>query len=133
MDRPLRDLRMISKATPQEMVDIVRVRYPKYDRTLQSKCEHTDDYGVELTYPAFRELVIRLLGKDEWAKYKKRTDGHRNQNRITIRMDSETFRRFMAQIHQDGYDTVQSWGLELILAYINARSDETCPIFPTAR
>jgi len=124
MSNKLRDLRMTSEATPQQMVDIVRVKYPKYDKPLQSKCEHTEDYGVELTYPAFRELVIRLLGKEEWEKYKRHTDGHANRKRITIRMDDETFRRFMAQIHQDGYDTVQAWGLDHILAYINARSDD---------
>lgn len=124
MSNKLRDLRTASEATPQAMVDIVRMHYPKYDKTLQSKCEHTEDYGVELTYPAFRELVIKLLGQAEWDKYKKQTDGHKNQKRITIRMDNETFRRFMAQIHQDGYDTVQAWGMDHILAYINARSDD---------
>jgi len=124
MENQLRELRMASQATPQEMVDLVRVRYPKYDRTLQSKCEHTDLYGVELTYPAFRDLVIRLLGKAAWDQYKKRTDGHKDKKRIMIRMDDETFRRFMAQIHQDGYDTVQAWGMDHILAYINARSDD---------
>lgn len=124
MGNRLRELRMASEVTPQTMVDIVRLDYPKYDKTLQSKCEHTEDYGVELTYPAFRKLVIQLLGKAEWDKYKKYTDGHLNQKRIMIRMDDETFKRFMAQIHQDGYDTVQAWGLDHILAYINARSDD---------
>lgn len=132
MSNRLRELRLSSEATPQEMVDIVRVMYPKYDRTLQSKCEHTEDYGVELTYSAFRKLVIELLGKSAWDQYKRRTDGNRkNQKRIMIRMDDETYRRFMAQIHRDGFETVQAWGLDHILAYINARSDEPCSISPT--
>ena len=49
--------------------------YPKYDKPLQSKCERTDLYAVELTYPAFRDLCQRF-DPEGWKKYKRHTDGH---------------------------------------------------------
>lgn len=124
MGNRLRDLRSLCGATPQEMVDTVRTRYPKYDKPLQSKCEHTDLYGVELTYPAFRSLVLKYCGEESWRKYKSSTDGHTLKCRIYGRLEEEVYRRFLAQIHQDGFASVQQWLTDVILAYINGRSDD---------
>ena len=119
----LRDLRSACGATPQEMVDFVRQEYPKYDKPLQSKCEHTEDYAVELTYPAFKALY-QAFDPEGWKKYKTRTDGHTLTCRIYGRLPTDVYRRFLAQIHQDGFPTVQSWLTDHILSYINARSDD---------
>lgn len=123
MGNRLRDLRLSCGATPQELVDAVRETYPKYDKPLQSKCERTDLYAVELTYPAFRDLYQRF-DPEGWKKYKRHTDGHTLTCRVYSRLATETYRRFLAQIHQDGFASVQEWLHDAILAYINARSDD---------
>nr|DAG40395.1 MAG TPA: hypothetical protein [Caudoviricetes sp.] len=43
----LRDLRVTKKIPAKEMIDLVREHYPKYDKALQSKCEHGDEYNTE--------------------------------------------------------------------------------------
>ena len=123
MGNRLRDLRLRSGVSPQEMVEIVQKNYPKYDKPLQSKCEHTEQYAVELTYPALKALYMEY-DPETWAKYKRQTDGHRLTSRIYGRLPEEVYRRFVAQLHQDGYPTVQAWLTDHILAYINARSDD---------
>lgn len=123
MGNRLRDLRLRTGAAPQEIVDIVRKNYPKYDKPLQSKCEHTELYAVELTYPALREAYLQI-SPEAWERYKRRTDGHKLTCRIYGRLPDEIYRRFLAQIHQDGFSTVQAWLIDQILAYINARSDD---------
>lgn len=123
MGNRLRDLRLACGVTPQDMVDTVRKEYPKYDKPLQSKCEHTEDYAVELTYPAFKALCLKY-SPEEWKKYKTRTDGHVMTCRISGRLPTELYRRFIAQIHQDGFKTVQDWITDHVQAYVNARSDD---------
>ncbi len=123
MGNRLRDLRLHCGIAPQDMVDTVKVDYPKYDKPLQSKCEHTEQYAVELTYPAFKALYLKF-DPDGWEKYKRRTDGHRLTCRIYGRLPEDIYRRLLAQIHQDGFATVQDWITDHVLAYINARSDD---------
>ena len=110
MGNRLRDLRLRCDLSTQELVDTVKADYPKYDKPLQSKCERTELYAVELTYPAFKALYQKF-DPEGWKKYKTATDGH-------------IYRRFIAQIHQDGFSTVQAWIADHVLAYINARSDD---------
>ena len=124
MGNRLRDLRLSCGATPQELVDAVRELYPKYDKPLQSKCEHTDLYAVELTYPAFSDLFKRF-DPEGWAKYKRHTDGHKMTFRIYGRLPSELGRRFMAQLNQDGYKSVQDWILDHVMCYVYMRSDDS--------
>lgn len=123
MGNKLRDLRHSCGATPQEMVDFIREEYPKYDKPLQSKCEHTDLYAVELTYPAFKALYQKF-DPEGWEKYKRHTDGHLLKCRVYGRLPTEVYRRFIAQIRQDGYKTVQQWMTDVVLAYIYAPSYE---------
>ena len=60
MGNRLRDLRFRRNLSMQDMVDTVRVDYPKFDKPLQSKCERTELYAVELTYPAFKTLYMKF-------------------------------------------------------------------------
>ena len=124
MGNRLRDLRFRRNLSMQDMVDTVRVDYPKFDKPLQSKCERTELYAVELTYPAFKTLYMKF-DPEGWKKYKTATDGHLLTCRISGRLPEDIYRKFIAQIHQDGFSTVQSWITDHVLAYVNASSDDT--------
>ena len=123
MGNRLRDLRFRRNLSMQDMVDTVRVDYPKFDKPLQSKCERTELYAVELTYPAFKTLYMKF-DPEGWRKYKTATDGHLLTCRISGRLPEEIYRKFIAQIHQDGFSTVQAWITDHVLAYVNSRSDD---------
>lgn len=124
MGNRLRDLRFRRNLSMQDMVDTVRVDYPKFDKPLQSKCERTELYAVELTYPAFKTLYMKF-DPEGWKKYKTATDGHLLTCRISGRLPEDIYRKFIAQIHQDGFSTVQAWIADHVLAYVNSRSDDT--------
>lgn len=46
-DNELRCLRVDLGLPAKDMVAIVQTLYPKFDKTMQSKCERGDEYGVE--------------------------------------------------------------------------------------
>lgn len=116
MSSNLRDLRLKFSIPSQDMVDVVRTLYPKYDKPLQSKCEAPDVYGVELRRDARKALYMKY-DPEGWAKYKRRIDGHKLQNRVQCRLDDETFRRFVAKYRADGFKTAQDCLVDLIKAY----------------
>lgn len=119
MGNRLRDLRLSQSLASQEIVDTVREIYPKYDKPLQSKCEASDVYGVELRRDALKALYMKF-DPEGWKKRQKASDGHRFTCRIACRLDDETYKRLLGQIRQDGFKTVQDWMKDQVLAYINA-------------
>lgn len=44
MAEELRELRIEKQIPAKEMVAVVQTLYPKYDKTVQSKCENGDTY-----------------------------------------------------------------------------------------
>lgn len=48
MAEELRELRLSKQIPAKDMVAVVQAIYPKYDKTVQSKCENGEAYGVSL-------------------------------------------------------------------------------------
>ena len=119
MSNELRALRLTSGIPAPTIAKAIREIYPKFDTTLLSKCEHPDDYGVRLL-PTGMHAARKLV--PGWEK--KERDRLRSRFCIHCRMDGETYVKLVGQIRQDGFKTVQSWMLDQVLAYINARSDD---------
>ena len=120
MGNRLRDLRLSQSLSSQDIVDTVREIYPKYDKPMQSKCESSDLYGVELRRDALKALYMKY-DPDGWKKRQKAIDGHRFTAKIACRLDDETYKKLIGLIRQDGFKTVQDWIKNQVLAYINER------------
>lgn len=116
MSSNLRDLRLKFSIPSQDMVDVVRAIYPKYDKPLQSKCEAPEVYGIELRRDA-RKALFQKYDPEGWEKHKRHTDGHRFKNRVQCRLDDETYRHFVAKYRADGFKTAQDCLVDLIRAY----------------
>ena len=56
MAEELRELRLSKQIPAKDMVAVVQAIYPKYDKTVQSKCENGDAYGVSLRPDAMAAL-----------------------------------------------------------------------------
>lgn len=56
----LMELRVGRGLPAREMVAVVQELYPKYDKTMQSKCEHGEEYGVLLRPDALTALYSRF-------------------------------------------------------------------------
>lgn len=106
---PLRKLR-ISKAIPaMEMVEVVREIFPKYDKTLQSKCERSSEYGVRIRPEAMDALVAKYAPEELEEIKRKRRGGHYLKCRVTCRLEDAEYAEFVKVVHEDGFDTIQAW------------------------
>ena len=60
MAEELRELRLSKQKPAKDMVAVVQAIYPKYDKTVQSKCENGDAYGVSLRPDAMAALYAHF-------------------------------------------------------------------------
>ena len=60
MAEELRELRLSKQIPAKDMVAVVQAIYPKYDKTVQSKCENGDAYGVSLRPDAMAALYAHF-------------------------------------------------------------------------
>lgn len=56
MPNELRSLRVDLGLPAKDMVAVVQELYPKYDKTMRSKCENGDDYGISIRPDAMKAL-----------------------------------------------------------------------------
>lgn len=81
-DNELRCLRVGLGLPAKDMVAIVQTLYPKFDKTMQSKCERGDEYGVNIRPDAMKALYERFA--PERLEPPKRT--RHGQHRLTCRI-----------------------------------------------
>lgn len=124
MDNKLRELRVTHGINAWDMVDEVQKRYPKYDRTLHTKCERGDEYGVELKDDAMLAICERFM-PEECTKKPKKRDSHRLTYRIYGRLTKTAYTALQRQIKADGFDSVQSWITYAVQRYLSESSGQT--------
>ena len=82
MDNEVRALRLENNLPAKEMVSVVRELYPKFDKTLMSKCEHGDLYGIDLRPDALAAIKQHISGDGpSEAKKRRKADRHRKPGR----------------------------------------------------
>lgn len=111
---PPHDLRVRKDLSIKEMVVTVRELYPRYDRFLQSKCEHGDEYGVDLRYDAFDALLAKFDPEAlERARYI-RGGRHKLRHKVMCRLTDSEYDDLMALLESKGTITIQAWLAALI-------------------
>ena len=107
----------------KEIVATVKDSFPRYDKTLQSKCEHPE-YGVDLTAPALvsviRKFAPELLNATQEidSPKPKRADTHRLKKSVKCRLTDETYNKLLNRIQHEGWATVQEWLASKIHEYL---------------
>lgn len=108
----------IKKGIPvREMVEVVQRFYPKYDKIIQSKCEHGSEYGIQIRDDALRALLLRFA--PETVK-RRNHDKKRNSNRIQARLTEPVAQQLRKALAEDDY-TVQGWMEEQVYNYLEGR------------
>lgn len=113
----LATLRTAKGIPVREMVEVVQTIYPKYDKIIQSKCEHGKEYGIQIRDDAFRALLQRFAPE---AVKKRDRDRKRNANRIQARLTEPVARQLHKALAEDGY-SVQGWIEEQVYSYLEGR------------
>lgn len=121
---PLRELRISKNIPAKDMIAVVRELYPKYDKMLQSKCEHGDEYGVDIRYDAMDALLAKYA-PELLEKEKRRRNGyHRLTKRITCRLEDDEYDSLMKCIKQDGFDQTNAWLVYTVRQYLKSKTSE---------
>lgn len=115
----LRELRLGKEIPAADMVATVQALYPRYDKHLQSKCERSHLYGVQICDDAL-DALVRKFAPDK-ATPSKTPDIRTNPNRLVVRVSTQDYNRVKTQMQQEGFSTVQDWLYTLIKKYLNAK------------
>lgn len=119
----LRDLRLSKQIPAKDMVAVVQQLYPKYDKTVQSKCENGDAYGVSLRPDAMAALYAHFAPELAEGKKPAKRDAHRLTCRISARLENADYEALQQLIEAAGYATMQDWLTAIVRAYIAKAGD----------
>ncbi|MDO5549433.1 MAG: hypothetical protein Q4F79_13240 [Eubacteriales bacterium] len=109
-----------------EMVETVKSLYPKFDKTLLSKCKNGDVYGVDLRSDAMQALRAKYIPEQTAEKPRRKRDssGHKLTCRIQCRLSDGQFDALQRHIRADGYATMQEWMAERVSEYLKRKEQE---------
>lgn len=97
----------------QDMVQVVKSRYPKYDKMLHSKCKRSEEYGVQLLPDAMRALYEHLA--PDLLK-KPRMPNRQKPNRIQARLADGLYEQLRRHLECTG-ETAQGFLEELVAQF----------------
>lgn len=118
----LRELRVKMKLPGRELVDTIKPMYPKFDKTVLSKCENGDVYGVQLRRDAMTALYDKF-DPERRTKGSKR-DSHKLTCCIRARLPDDVYKQLQQLIQADGYATTQDWLSNLVASYIAQKGEK---------
>lgn len=118
MGNALKELRLRKEIPVKDMVAVVQKIYPRYDKVMQSKCEHGEDYGIELPADAMDALYEAFDPERKTAIRGSRRDAHRLTCSIKARLETPVYKALQQRIRAAGYDTTQDWLTAQVLAYL---------------
>jgi len=108
----LRDLRTVWGIPPSDIVDEIRKYYPRFDRTMLSKAENGEKWGVVISEEVIREVYAALVEISQFDL--KRIDAHRLKNRVSVRLTDYDYAALVSLKEENGYETMQEFLTELI-------------------
>ena len=109
MAEELRELRVTKQIPAKDMVAVDQALYPKYDKTVQSKCENGEAYGVTIRPDAMHALYERFAPERLEPPKRTRHGQHRLTCRISCRLENEDYEALQQLIEASGCATVQDW------------------------
>ena len=102
----LREIRRAAMLTAEDVVNILREKYPKIDKTCISKAER-GEYGIELSRAAMRYLRANICGIPQ--RKEKRVKCHC----VSVRLTDEQYARLQQHLERSG-QTAQDYFAEFI-------------------
>ncbi len=115
---PLRSLRVSRNIPQKDIVEFVQTLYPKYDKTLQSKCERGEEYGIDLKLRALDALLEKYAPELLELERYRRGGCHKLTCRVSCRLKDEEYAQLIKHVRADGFDTMQSWLTFVIREYL---------------
>ncbi len=114
MSFSLKKLRTEKDIPAKDMVEVIKALFPKYDKTIQSKCENGELYGVCLL-PEAVDAVCKAFAPE--LKHPPKKDTHRLTCRISCRLENADYEQLQHNLKADGYTTIQDWLTIMVRQY----------------
>lgn len=99
-----------------QVVDVIRERYPGYDKYLNSKVENPEKYGIRLVNDAEQMLEDAF---QRTVPTSRKPDRRRLPSRIQCRLSKTTFDQLQQAFRAAGFDTMQAGMQHLIVSYLS--------------
>ena len=103
----------LEKAQSKEIVEAIQTKYPKYDKTIQSKVK-SGEYGIEWTDEAAKAVIEVILGTVP----EKKKDRHKMSKRLSARLPDKMHAKLISVIKGKGFESVQSWLIYVVTDYL---------------
>lgn len=122
---PLMELRISKNIPVSEIIEHVKNLYPKYDKDLHSKCEHTEEYGIELCRKA-RDSLLTVYDPEQLEKEKRRRNGgHKLTKKIACRLKDDEYEKLIECTREDGFDQMQAWLTYIVRNYLKMKTESS--------
>lgn len=107
MSNALRALRAEKHIPAQAIIAALRLNgYAGFDKSLLSKAENSERYGIQLTPGAMATLYKTFDPEKTTAP---RKDTHRLRHAVRARLTDHDFSLLQQRVRADGYATMQDW------------------------
>ncbi|MCM1439197.1 MAG: hypothetical protein NC131_08345 [Roseburia sp.] len=121
----IRTLRLEKNIPAKAMAEVIQQLYPKFDKTVLSKCEHGDEYGVHIRPDAVDALYAAFAPELLEARKRARDGNRRLTSRVSARLTDEDYEALQRRMRADGYATNQDLLTALVKRYIWEGQHET--------
>lgn len=103
---------------PVEAVEVLKERFPGFDKPLLSRCRYPEKYGVRLTADAEKMLTEKGVEIPR-RKRDKRSKG--KSSRITFRTSETTFAALQSTLDAERNETMQDAVEKAVRAYLEEK------------
>ena len=109
----LRILRMAAGISAKEIAAVLKPVFPRIDKTVISKCENADGYGVMLVPGAMRILRAKYPDAARAAAIAvrgRKADRHKKRRNITVRLSDEEYAVLQQRLKSKGQTAQEFFG-----------------------
>lgn len=103
--------------TAREMISVVRERYPRFSRPVQSMIDNREKYGVRLV-PEAEELVERAFGPPPEHEVVRKKPCRKRPRLFTVRLTEDEAEAFRRAVRDAGFATVQEALRSMVLDWL---------------
>ncbi len=121
----LRALRLEKNLSAKDMADVIQRLYPKFDKTVLSKCEHGGEYGVQIRADAVDALYAEFAPELLEARKRVRDGNRRLTCRVSARLENDVYKALQRRMKVDGYATNQDLITALVMRYVHGKEQGT--------
>ena len=124
MSRELTRLRVENNLKAADIVDVVKKKLPSFDKSMLSKAENGDRYGIAIK-SEIMDIILTELAPEQREVIKRRIrGGHIRTHKVQARLDECDYTALQQLKMRYGYKTTQDLLTDLIQKFIKEQNND---------